>query len=111
MKIRVKLIHYNAGLANGNIMFLDKHYPMKYGKFPKDHPFSDNPDMMTFDNNLKSNDLLGNFRALGYFASCFPEGDGITFKPLKGQLHDQVKKDIINTFTNLEIVEEYPNRM
>ena len=43
---------------------------MRAGKFPSDHPVQAAPA-----------GALDQFRALGYWASCFPEGDGITFKP------------------------------
>ena len=38
------------------------------------------------------------FRAMGYWASCFPDGDGITWKPLNGQSDDQCMADIKEAF-------------
>jgi len=38
------------------------------------------------------------FRKMGYWASCFPEGDGITWKPLNGQNDEQSMDDIKAAF-------------
>lgn len=53
--------------CHGNIMWRGR-YPMRGGRFPKDHPCAINPGG------------LQRFReALECWASCFPEGDGIVF--------------------------------
>lgn len=38
------------------------------------------------------------FRGRGYFASCFPEGDGIAWEPLLGQSHALCIQDIAECF-------------
>lgn len=66
-------------------IFWHTHYPMKGGKFPFNHPVS--------------KETIDSFRARGYWASCYPEGDGITFYSLNGPKDDQqVVKDIEECF-------------
>lgn len=56
-------------------------YPMRFGKFPYNHPIT--------------REMIGAFRDRGYWASCYPEGDGITFYSLSNPKDDkQVIKDI-----------------
>jgi len=50
------------------------------------------------DEQPKSDDPLGKLRALGYFASCFPEGDGIAFMPPDGTSADAVCVHIADCF-------------
>lgn len=93
-----------------NILFPHNH-PMRRGKFPPDHPFSDNPRPVVMGKCVQtycdrteeipgqrpvSDDALGRFRAAGYWASCFPEGDGICFDPLEGQTDERILADIEN---------------
>lgn len=77
-------------------MFGGKPHPMRgWGNFPKEHPFYDNPEPTTFSNSPQmGDDRLSNFRKAGYYASCFPEGDGICFSSLNGQSQDQIIHDI-----------------
>ncbi len=81
-------------LSHGNLMF-GKHIDLT----SKEHPFWDNPIptvLLKSDvDGCESNERLSNFRKAGYFASCFPEGDGLTFRPLKGQDNDQIQRDVI----------------
>jgi hypothetical protein len=55
---------------------------MRGGKFPANHPAAPNSDghapgdLMQFGHS----DALEKFRNLGYFASCFPEGDGLVIE-------------------------------
>jgi hypothetical protein len=89
--------------AHGNLMFKDS-YPMREGKFPKLHPFIDNPEPFTFSANPPhGEDRLSKFRQAGYYASCFPEGDGLSFKPLHGQDNERIKQDVL-TFLKVELV-------
>ena len=47
----------------------------------------------------KTEHPLENFRALGYFASCFPEGDGIALDDLSGsKTAQEVATDIETCF-------------
>lgn len=72
---------------------------MRGGKFPPGHPVG--------GTSLDADGVqMGNcagmeaFRARGYWASCFPEGDGITFYPEldEDKLAHEVIKDIEECF-------------
>ena len=80
--MQVAYYHERPGRYTGNIIWSPS-YPMKHGKFPADHP---------------SATKMKDFRALGYWASCFPEGDGITMKCERGQNTEQVVADIKTVF-------------
>lgn len=81
--------------VSDNLMFDSKH-PMRNGKFLSTHPFIDCKEPLTFANNPHpdATDRLNKFRQAGYFASCFPEGDGITIQRLKGQSEQQLIEDV-----------------
>jgi hypothetical protein len=83
----------------GNIVFPHA-WPMRSGKFQKPHPCHENPNPVVFSRAGQplSDDPLGKFRALGYMASCFPEGDGIAFDPPAGRASPQVVQDIKDCF-------------
>jgi hypothetical protein len=68
IEMKVRVLHDLQNVAYGNIMYLE-----------------------TGDVAM---DALVRFREAGYFASCFPEGDGICFRPLKDQSYDQIESDI-----------------
>lgn len=102
------------GVSSSNIMF-NGIWPKKYGKFPKEHPCSDDPQPTISGRHRTkapgatewtevpgeqpdSDTNLGKFRKRGYWASCFPEGDGITFEPLNGQDDKTIIKDIGECF-------------
>jgi hypothetical protein len=86
-----------SGVCTSNLMFNSK-WPMRGGKFPKDHPCYINPEAMTVWNPPETPDKLGRFRGRGYWASCFPEGDGITFTDKQERPGDEVMKDIRECF-------------
>lgn len=94
----VKYFHEIPGIGFGNIIWSGK-FPMRSGKFPSDHPASpagglnDAPDFQ-----CGATGQMPAFRERGYWASCFPEGDGITMKVLRGQDAAQVAKDITAVF-------------
>lgn len=90
------LLKFGWENVSDNLMFTDECHRMNGGKFPKSHPFSDCPEPFTFmrDPCPTSSDRLTLFRKAGYFASCFPEGDGVTIQRLKGQSNDQLIEDI-----------------
>jgi hypothetical protein len=78
---------------------------MNSGKFPKDHPCEGNSNESTLTSEIGTSDAIKAFRARGYWASCFPEGDGITLKwwddPSPGQTEktaEQVMQDIRECF-------------
>jgi hypothetical protein len=56
----------------------------------RDHPFG--------SDQFGSGPALDAFRALGYWASCFPEGDGITISEPDGKTYADVVRDIEATF-------------
>jgi hypothetical protein len=104
--MKVKVLHPIQD-HYGNIIFpTDQIFPGKFKGgtvvFPKEHPFSDNPQPTTFGRPPESDDKLGKFRKAGYHASCYPEGDGLAFAPLNDQTHEQTEKDI-REFLELEI--------
>jgi hypothetical protein len=57
-------------------------FAMKAGKFPANHPCApfDSPKKDSYTSQFGDSERLRAFRARGYWASCFPEGDGITLK-------------------------------
>lgn len=96
----VKVYAYQPGVSMGNIIWAPAHRMMG-GKFPPSHPCHANPRPVVFSHadQPESDDPLGRFRALGYLASCFPEGDGISFKPPpEGRTSKQMVEDIERCF-------------
>lgn len=93
-------VEYYGRTANGygNIIWGGA-WPMRGGKFPKPHPCAGNPQPTVFANpETHGDDPLGRFRARGYFASCFPEGDGIAFDPPAGRTVVEIIRDIEECF-------------
>lgn len=95
--------------ANGNILWAERdrgseYYPVSRfvngrGRFTPDHPAA--PDAATRGNaraEVAESPSLQAFRARGYWASCFPEGDGITWRPERGQTDAQCLADIRECF-------------
>lgn len=98
--MKVKVFPYREGLCYGNIIWPGK-FPMRAGNFPSNHPVAASArenGTTWIGNEAGRSALMDKFRALGYWASCFPEGDGITWKPLNGQTWTQITADIANTF-------------
>lgn len=95
----MKVIVHHRGVSYGNIMF-DRAYPMRSGRFPTDHPCAGNarPTVFPGGNIPATQDPLGLFRARGYFASCFPEGDGIAFDPPAGKTPAEIETDVRQCF-------------
>lgn len=91
----VEYFHERSGSYTGNIIWKVAK-PMRGGRFPVDHPASPGGGIegFIFGTSLKMNE----FRERGYWASCFPEGDGITMTCSKGQNTAQVVKDINEVF-------------
>lgn len=71
---------------------------MRGGKFPKDHPCAGAAKPFCFESPAADDSPLGRFRSLGYWASCFPEGDGITMKAPDAKTPEQVMQDIRDCF-------------
>lgn len=107
----IKVFPYREKLAHGNIIWAERDRGSAYyrvsrfagrnGKFTADHPIAPNGDVMgSSAGGSQGGDgpKLQAFRDRGYWASCFPEGDGVTWKPLNGQDDDQCLKDIRECF-------------
>jgi len=87
------------GYSYWNIIWSGK-FPQRAGKW-RGHPCESNPEPLVFDREEQpvSDDPLGKFRARGYFASCFPEGDGISFQPPREDVTmEKVCSDITECF-------------
>ena len=104
--LRVKVYPFREKLGMGNIVWAERDRGSAYyrvskfaglgGKFPPDHPVGGN--VYGEGSQGGSGENIKAFRALGYWASCFPEGDGITWKPLNGQTDEQCMADIKAAF-------------
>lgn len=69
-----------AGNCTAKILWRGS-YPMRGGKFPHNHPIL--------------REAMSTFRDRGYWASCYPEGDGVTFYSLSEPKEDkEVIRDI-----------------
>ena len=105
--LRVKVYPFREGLAYGNIVWAERdqgsayyrvsRFAMRAGVFPPDHPvggkvYSDDRSQGGEGESIRR------FRALGYWASCFPEGDGVAWMPLNGQGDEQCLADIRAAF-------------
>lgn len=94
--LTVTYIHEQPGISYGNIMWSPAHR-MRHGKFPATHPAEPN-GTVRFRDECGEGSKMRAFRQCGYWASCFPEGDGITMKTLNGQTPEQVVADIKSVF-------------
>ncbi len=94
--MKVRLIR-GGERSQDNIMFPET-YPMRGGKFPKNHPCFGMVDAFTFASGKTADDPLGRFREKYGFASCFPEGDGICFTAPKDKPTADVAADIRECF-------------
>ncbi len=72
-------------------------YAIKNGRFPDDHPCAPGD---SFGMEMGTSESLKAFRARGYFASCFPEGDGIAldWEPEESKNAESVMRDIRECF-------------
>lgn len=95
-KLTVEYVHERPGEHTGNILWKPSH-PMRGGKFPATHPAAPGFKFGIRDQMGDSDKMIA-FRSRGYWASCFPEGDGITMKCSNGQTPEQVVKDIEEVF-------------
>lgn len=87
-------------IGYGNIIWDGQYKARPRGQFLQPHPCHANPRPTVFSREEQpaSDDPLGRFRALGYLASCFPEGDGISFDPPPGRTHEQQVADVTECF-------------
>lgn len=89
--LAVTVFPYREKLCHGNIMWKKAH-PMRAGRFPLTHPVGGGCSVNY--SQYGNGPQITLFRERGYWASCFPEGDGITWKPLRGQSDEQCMADI-----------------
>lgn len=107
----VRVFPHREGRAHGNIVWAERNLGSSYyrvskfapknGIFPADHPVAPKSEVFSKEPNggqCGTSQTLEAFRSRGYWASCFPEGDGITWKPLKGQTDEQCLQDIREVF-------------
>lgn len=93
------LFFHRNSISYGNVTWSPP-IPMRGGKFPQPHPCAANPKPTVFGrgDQPESTDPLGQLRARGYLASCFPEGDGISFDPPAGHSDVQAMADFVECF-------------
>jgi len=91
------IYRHQSELAHGNILW-EGLFPMRAGAFPRNHPCYAPGEVRAGDVQFGTSDALQTFRERGYWASCFPEGDGITMKAEKEQTPEQVVQDIKECF-------------
>ena len=98
--MQIRYIHGRKGESNSNILWSTK-YPMRGGVFPKNHPIGGGwgPDVQAGES-----DNINAFRSKGYWASCFPEGGGITIDTQE-KTEAEVVADIKECF-GWEIIQE-----
>jgi len=108
--MKVKYHHEQPKLCHGNIIWakrdrgtaycpVSKYAPVRGGRFPQDHPAAPNAEARANDRaEFATSPALEAFRARGYWASCFPEGDGITMSCERGQPSETVVNDIAECF-------------
>ena len=106
--MKVKIIHRNKEAHYfGNILWANRKnkYKMKNGVWLSPHPCAGNPKPLMLEGECYpiADDNLTRFRQLGYYASCFPEGDGISFSPPTDKTATETEQDITNCF-GFEIV-------
>lgn len=92
--------------AYGNLMFIGKSFPMKNGKFPKDHPFAPMDNMDNYPS-IGVSEKLESLRKLGYYVSCFPEGDGLCFSHSFQKSQQEVIDEISRTLNAKLIYEKH----
>ncbi len=96
------------GLCTGNIIWAERNlgdayyrvsqFAMRGGRFPSTHPVAPGDGKSNNRAEIGRSEALDAFRARGYWASCFPEGDGITWKPEREQSDAQCLTDIRECF-------------
>jgi hypothetical protein len=88
----------------GSAYYRTSKFAMQAGKFPPTHPCAPFDDEPPKDGSqMGGSKALTAFRARGYWASCFPEGDGITLQWWDGtkdlaKTAEEVMQDIRECF-------------
>jgi len=73
--LEVEYFHTLPGVGPANVMWRDR-WPMRGGTFPQAHPVG-GTSLRDGSMQFGTSDQMAAFRAKGYWASCFPEGDGM----------------------------------
>ncbi len=104
--LRVKVFPFREKGSMGNIIWAERDqgsayyrtskYAMRGGKFPPGHPVGGGANFSS--SQMGDGPKIVAFRERGYWASCFPEGDGITWRPERGQTDEQCMADILECF-------------
>ena len=94
--LKVQVFPYRKNVGMGNVMWPGR-YPMRAGEFPSTHPVGGGRSSREAGQ-YGDSEAMNTFRDRGYWASCFPEGDGITWEPLRGQNDEQCLSDIRDCF-------------
>jgi hypothetical protein len=104
--LSVKFFPYRPP-CSGNIVWAERDrgseyyrvskFAMKAGVFPANHPVGGTRSE-TDGSQMGSGEKIEAFRARGYWASCFPEGDGITFYHEDERSDTVVMRDIKECF-------------
>lgn len=95
----VRYIHGEKGRWAGGVLWSER-APARNGVFPHNHPCAAGTPVFGAAGNGQcgEGEKLNAFRELGYWASCFPEGDGITLDAVLNQPPAQVIADIEQVF-------------
>lgn len=106
-QLKVKVYPFREKVGMGNIIWSERdrgssyyrvsRFAMRAGKWPAHHPVGGTRHA-TDSSQGGSGPGIDAFRERGYWASCFPEGDGITWKPERGQTGEQCLADIRECF-------------
>ena len=94
--IRVEYFHEIPGVAQANVMWHGR-WPMRNGQFPSRHPVG-GTSVSDGSMQLGTSNGIAKFRAKGYWASCFPEGDGMIVEVPPERDADAVADDIRECF-------------
>lgn len=100
--MKIRLIPPQPG-SYGNIIWPGRHEG-RHGVFPKTHPAAPGRNVFGYGTVFSAAEQpiddtpLGRFRALGYYASCFPEGDGISYAPPVGVTAEQTAEHVRECF-------------
>jgi hypothetical protein len=105
LNFKVYPFRKNRGMGNviwayrdlGSSYYPVSRFAMRGGKFPLSHPVGGG-SCEGDSSQCGTSEAMTKFRERGYWASCFPEGDGITWEPTRGQSDEQSLADIRECF-------------
>lgn len=105
--MKVKVYSYREKIACGNVIWCERDrgnayyrvskFAMSRGRFPASHPCASS-SVIGYTTEIGCSSKLTAFRERGYFASCFPEGDGFCWEPLRKQTDMQCLSDLRECF-------------